>query len=86
MTAVAERSGSLTGNVRAKSTLAPRIGVLYPSGAGNLGDEAILQATFTAIRSRWPDAHLRAFTLHPAKTAARHGVPAFIGQTEVPAI
>jgi len=76
MTAVAERSGSLTGNVRAKSTLAPRIGVLYPSGAGNLGDEAILQATFTAIRSRWPDAHLRAFTLHPAKTAARHGVSA----------
>jgi polysaccharide pyruvyl transferase WcaK-like protein len=77
MTAVAEASGSVTGNaMRPSVRLAPRIGVLYPSGAGNLGDEAILQATFTAIRSRWPNAHLRAFTLHPAKTAARHGVTA----------
>lgn len=55
---------------------APRIGVLYPSGAGNLGDEAILQATFAALRARWPDAVLRAFTLHPAKTTANHGVQA----------
>jgi polysaccharide pyruvyl transferase WcaK-like protein len=50
--------------------------VLYPSGAGNLGDEAILQATFAAIRRRWPDADVTAFTLHPAKTAANHGVNA----------
>lgn len=55
---------------------APRIGVLYPSGAGNLGDEAILQATFEGLRARWPDAVLRAFTLHPARTAANHGVEA----------
>jgi polysaccharide pyruvyl transferase WcaK-like protein len=55
---------------------APRIGVLYPSGAGNLGDEAILQATFEGLRTRWPDAVLRAFTLHPARTAANHGVEA----------
>lgn len=54
----------------------PRIGVLYPSGWGNLGDEAILQATFAALRSRWPDASLRAFTLHPARTAANHDVEA----------
>jgi polysaccharide pyruvyl transferase WcaK-like protein len=55
---------------------APRIGVLYPSGAGNLGDEAILQATFEALRERWPNADLWAFTLHPARTAANHGVQA----------
>lgn len=55
---------------------APRIGVLYPSGGGNLGDEAILQATFEAIRTQWPDAKLRAFTLHPTKTAANHRVEA----------
>src|SRR3954469_10424324 len=55
---------------------APRIGVLYPSGAGNLGDEAILQATFSALRARWPNADLRAFTLHPAKTAANHSIQA----------
>lgn len=54
----------------------PRIGVLYPSGWGNLGDEAILQATFAALRSRWPDVALRAFTLHPARTSANHGVDA----------
>jgi polysaccharide pyruvyl transferase WcaK-like protein len=54
----------------------PRIGVLYPSGAGNLGDEAILQATFAALREQWPDVELRAFTLHPARTAVNHGVEA----------
>jgi polysaccharide pyruvyl transferase WcaK-like protein len=54
----------------------PSIGVLYPSGWGNLGDEAILQVTFAAIRRRWPQASVRAFTLHPARTAANHGVAA----------
>ena len=54
----------------------PRIGILYPSGWGNLGDEAILQATFQALRDRWPRVDLRAFTLHPAKTAANHNVEA----------
>jgi len=54
----------------------PNIGVLYPSGWGNLGDEAILQVTFGALRKRWPHASLRAFTLHPARTAANHGVNA----------
>jgi polysaccharide pyruvyl transferase WcaK-like protein len=77
VTAVAELTAPL---VRASKTadrpLAPRIGVLYPSGAGNLGDEAILQATFKAIRQRWPNAQVRAFTLHPARTAANHGVSA----------
>jgi len=53
-----------------ESGRAPRIGVLYPSGWGNLGDEAILQATFGSIRNRWPDAAVRAFTLHPARNAA----------------
>jgi polysaccharide pyruvyl transferase WcaK-like protein len=49
---------------------------LYPSGWGNLGDEAILQVSFAAIRNRWPDADVRAFTLHPARTAAKHRVAA----------
>lgn len=59
-----------------KAERMPRIGVLYPSGWGNLGDEAILQATFAALRNRWPDVALRAFTLHPARTSANHGVEA----------
>ncbi|HKR08180.1 MAG TPA: polysaccharide pyruvyl transferase family protein [Gemmatimonadaceae bacterium] len=50
--------------------------MLYPSGAGNLGDEAILQSTFRAIREMWPAAEITAFTLHPAKTATNHGVEA----------
>ena len=54
----------------------PRIGVLYPSGWGNLGDEAILQATFESLRQQWPNVALRAFTLHPARTSANHGVDA----------
>jgi polysaccharide pyruvyl transferase WcaK-like protein len=54
----------------------PIIGVLYPSGWGNLGDEAILQVTFASLRKRWPSASVRAFTLHPARTAANHGVQA----------
>lgn len=55
---------------------APRIGVLYPSGWGNLGDEAVLQVTFAALRKRWPDVTVRAFTLHPGRTAANHRVEA----------
>jgi polysaccharide pyruvyl transferase WcaK-like protein len=51
-----------------------RIGVLYPSGWGNLGDEAVLQATFAALRRSWPLVELRAFTLHPTRTTANHGV------------
>lgn len=50
--------------------------MIYPSGWGNLGDEAILQAAFAGIRERWPDAVLRAFTLHPERTAANHDVEA----------
>jgi len=78
MTAVAERaalSPSRNTSVVA-SARAPKIGILYPSGAGNLGDEAILEATFAAIRTRWPDAQIKAFTLHPQRTAANHRVDA----------
>jgi len=53
-----------------------RIGVLYPSGWGNLGDEAVLQATFAGLRQLWPDAELKAFTLHPARTSVNHRVSA----------
>ena len=70
---------SLDQRTRSRSGIAkraPRIGVIYPSGWGNLGDEAILQSTFQALRQLWPGTELRAFTLHPGRTAANHGVPA----------
>ena len=78
MTAVAERAASsrLSDPGTVAPRRSPRIGVLYPSGAGNLGDEAILEATFTAIRARWPEAQIKAYTLHPQRTAANHRVDA----------
>jgi len=57
-----------------KAERAPQIGVIYPSGWGNLGDEAIMQATFQALREQWPNVSIRAFTLHPERTAANHRV------------
>jgi len=58
------------------SRRAPTIGVIYPSGWGNLGDEAILQATFATLRAQWPNARLHAFTLNPQRTRANHAVTA----------
>lgn len=54
----------------------PTIGVVYPSGWGNLGDEAILQATFATLRAQWPTARIHAFTLNPERTRANHAVSA----------
>jgi polysaccharide pyruvyl transferase WcaK-like protein len=78
VTAVAEARilDTVADNIPSTSTRAPRIGVIYPSGWGNLGDEAILQSTFAALRRRWPDVAIRAFTLHPVRTASNHGVEA----------
>lgn len=35
-----------------------------------------MQATFDVLRERWPSVDLRAFTLHPERTRAGHGVDA----------
>jgi polysaccharide pyruvyl transferase WcaK-like protein len=53
------------------------IGVLGHVGNGNLGDEAIMAATFQNIREQCPGAAIRAFTIVPEDTEARHGVPSF---------
>lgn len=77
MTAIPIPDSSLrNGSQSASAKCAPRIGIIYPSGWGNLGDEAILQATFEGLRARWPDVALKAFTLHPERTAAGHSVEA----------
>jgi polysaccharide pyruvyl transferase WcaK-like protein len=60
----------------ARGAPGPRVGIIYPSGWGNLGDEAIMHSAFNAIRERWPNAVLRAFTLHPERTSAMHNVEA----------
>ncbi|HTS87419.1 MAG TPA: polysaccharide pyruvyl transferase family protein [Gemmatimonadales bacterium] len=63
--------------------LAPREGqptvlLLNPSGWGNLGDAAILDATIQAIRSHWPSARIVGVTLAPGDTEARHGIEGFL--------
>src|SRR5271163_2906935 len=54
-----------------------RIGIFGHVGTQNLGDEIIIAAVIQNIRSRYPDAEIRAFTFNPEDTAARHGIPAF---------
>lgn len=77
MAIIAERAAARPrSRSRSAAATAPSIGVIYPSGWGNLGDEAILQCTFEMLRERWPQARIRAFTLHPGKTAVNHGVEA----------
>ena len=55
----------------------PTIGLLTPSGWGNLGDAAIQDVTIEAIRARWPAARIVGFTSNATDTEARHGIPAF---------
>jgi polysaccharide pyruvyl transferase WcaK-like protein len=53
-----------------------KIAVLHHLGAGNLGDEAALQAVIQNILKRQPDAEVTALTMNPGDTTARHGIPA----------
>lgn len=54
-----------------------RIGILGHVGNGNLGDEAIIDALLRGIREADPAATFTAFTIRPADTETRHGIPAF---------
>ena len=54
------------------------IGLLGPFGFGNLGDAAIQQAMIQNIRGRLPHADIIGFSLNPADTRARHGIPAHL--------
>ena len=53
------------------------IGLLTPSGWGNIGDAAIQDAVIANLRARLPDLRITAFTLNPSDTRRRHGIPAF---------
>ena len=52
-------------------------GILGHVGNQNLGDEAIIAAVIQNIRSRYPDAEIRGFTINPDDTEKRHGITAF---------
>ena len=45
-------------------------------GAGNLGNEATLQAVIERILRRWPDGQLICFCANPQDVRARHGIEA----------
>ncbi len=53
------------------------VGVFGHYGNENLGDEAIVEAVIQAVRARWPAAQIFAFSIKPADTKARYGVPAY---------
>jgi len=60
-----------------KSFSKTKIGLIHHLGHGNLGDDVTLDAVTGNIKSRWPDAVFVAFTLNPADTERRHGIPAY---------
>ncbi len=60
-------------HVSKKATLA--VGGYF--GCGNLGDDAILQAFISYIRSHYPDIRILALTGNPRKDRHRFGVPCF---------
>jgi polysaccharide pyruvyl transferase WcaK-like protein len=59
------------------STEPSGVALLSPCGFGNLGDAAIMSAAIDEIRARLPRSEIVAFTLNPADTTQRHGIPAF---------
>src|SRR5579885_939682 len=54
-----------------------KIGLLNHMGGGNLGDDATQTAVIRNIKSRWPHVEIALFSMNPADTAPRHGLPAY---------
>jgi polysaccharide pyruvyl transferase WcaK-like protein len=61
----------------AKSMKPARISFYGNFGAGNLGNEATLQAVIEQILRRWPDGQLLCFCTNPHDVRARHKIAAF---------
>ena len=58
----------------------PRICFYGNFGAGNLGNEATLQAVIEQIVRRWPDGRLLCFCTDPQDVRARHHIAALPAQ------
>jgi polysaccharide pyruvyl transferase WcaK-like protein len=54
-----------------------RIGLLDHVGGGNLGDDATQTAVIQNIKARWPHAQIAGFSMNPADTEQRHGIPSY---------
>lgn len=59
-----------------------KIGLLNHMGGGNLGDDATQDAVIQNIRSRWPESVIFGFSMNPADTQTRHGIPSYPIRTE----
>jgi polysaccharide pyruvyl transferase WcaK-like protein len=60
-----------------KSMKPARISFYGNFGAGNLGNEATLQAVIEQILRRWPDGQLLCFCTNPQDVRTRHSIAAF---------
>jgi len=58
-----------------------KIGILSPSGTGNLGDEATVAVLIEQIRSRYPHAEIYGLTVNPDDTRKRHGIAAYAARS-----
>jgi len=54
-----------------------KIALLNHLGGGNLGDDATLAAVMQNIKRRWPGSQMYGFTMNPADTEGRHGIPSY---------
>lgn len=52
-----------------------KIALLHHTGAGNLGDQASVDAVMGSIRVRWPGSVIGLLSMNPSETARIHGVP-----------
>ncbi len=62
---------------RSDAVRVQKIGLVDHIGFGNLGDDATQAAVMKHIRSRWPDSEIVLFSMNPADSRFRHGVPAY---------
>ena len=67
----------LAGSRIAMDRVTKRIGLLDHAGGGNLGDDATQTAVIQNIKTRWPHAQIAAFSMNPADTEKRHGIPSY---------
>ena len=67
---------------RSPNSIVQKIALVNHMGLGNLGDDATQDAVMQNIRNRWPNAEIILFSMNPADTRSRHGVPSYPIRTE----
>lgn len=68
-------SGDTFGRESRKQLPVKRIALLHHTGWGNLGDDAVVNAVFKNIRSRWTNTSYAILSMNPCDTELRHALP-----------